>query len=502
MQLKTLIENLGVLEVDGPLNREISGLAYDVRRVCPGSAYVATPTHLGDGHQHIEEAVARGAVAIICQHSRVRRHRRATCIEVRDSKLALAEAARVFYQDPSSHLKVVAVVGGHGRVATARILKQLLENTGIRTGLIGSHRQEIGDRWLPSGKHFPEGLEVNSMLAEMVRIGSQACVLELGRKDLGNRSLSGLKLNTLVLANFGAAESMAENETTVQLARSLSNLPLCQRQACAVVNIDEAAGRSQGEVASMEVQLTYGLAERAAVRATSVRLGPKNTSFQLVLGNKQVQCKVPCAGRQNVYAVLAAAGAALNLGLDAESIGASLNNLAPLPGNLEAVSGDAPFHVYVDGASSSAVLAETLQSVRELTPGRVILVIGANGRSTARERFEMGRAAGEAAELTILTTDNPGAVSPAEIAGVMAQGLEQTRGARFVFEADRAKAILRALGMAKAGDAVLIAGKGERACQELADTIVPFDDRDCARECLESFPTEIPGRGINVAMMV
>lgn len=500
MQLKALIQTLGVVDVNGPLNREISGLAYDIRRVVPGSAFVAAPTYLGDGHQKIEEAVARGAVAIICQHNRISRHR-ATCVEVRDTKYALAEAARVFYRDPSSQLKVVAVVGGTGHATTSVVLKQLLENSGVRTGLIGSVRHEIGDRRLPAGKHFPEGLEVNAMLAEMVRADCKACVIELKKEDLVSRALSGVLLNTLVFANFGREQSVAQNESTRQLVQTLSNLPVCQRQACAVINIDEPAGDSIYQAGPIEVQLTYGLGERAEVRATNIHLGPKKTAFHILLGGKPVQCKIPLVGRHNVYSVLAAAGAALTLELTPGQISAAMNSLAPVAGNLEEVTQDAPFHVYVDGASSSGQLAQVLEGLREITPGRVILVVGARSGTTARERFELGKAAGEGADFTFLTADDPKHEPAPEIASTMAQGLEQNRTAQFVFEQDRAQAILRAISLARAGDSVLIAGKGERTTQEFADTIIPFDDRDCARECMESYVTSLPRERTGIPIM-
>lgn len=477
MQLRELVQGIGVVELHGSLDREITSVVCDIRRVIPGALYIAARTALGDGHEQIEAAVGRGAVAVIAQGRR--RAARATMIEVSDSRKALAEVSRLFYGSPAERLRVVGVAGEHGQNTIASVLKQLLENAGLPCALIGSARNEIKDRRLPAGRHFPESPDLQFLLAQAAVAGCEACVVELRRDQFLNGALAGVKLNTMVFANFGAED----RESATQLAKALRAAGP-RDQLAGVVNIDEPVGEQLARQGPMEVVLTYGLGERARVRAQNLVLDGQGARFQMQLGPTLVQCRSPLIGRHNVYAILAASGAGLSLGLDPETISRSLSTLPPLPGNLEEVTTDHPFSVYVDGANKPALLAQALKSLREITPGKIILVIGSAERTTSRDRFDLGRAA-SAADLIILTADNPGREMAAKIASTIGQGCDQSASGRYYFEEDRAQAIMRAVSMGRPGDAVLIAGKGDHSYQEFADTIVPFDDRECARECLE-----------------
>jgi UDP-N-acetylmuramoyl-L-alanyl-D-glutamate--2,6-diaminopimelate ligase len=270
--------------------------------------------------------------------------------------------------------------------------------------------------------------------------------------------------------------------------RTLTNLPAHQKQVCAVINIDEPAGQYLAAKGPMEVKLTYGMGEKAEVRATNIHMGPKKSAFHMTLGGENFNCKLPIVGRHNLYAVLGASGAALALDIPPQTVAHALGRLPALSGVMEEVAGDKPFNVYVDGAGTPELLGQTLKSLHEITPGKIILVLGCRERTSARHRFDMGKAAGEYANLTVLTSDNSGREPASEIASVIAQGLEQKANSKYIFEEERGQAIYQALSIAMPGDAVLIAGKGDNCYQEFADTIVPFDDRECARECLERLP--------------
>jgi UDP-N-acetylmuramoyl-L-alanyl-D-glutamate--2,6-diaminopimelate ligase len=487
MLLKNLIANLKVLSLQGLDDREVVGITYDSRRVTPGMVFVAIPGRNTDGHQFILNAIDRGAAAIICEQNGFW-SQRTVKIKVVDARAALACVAAVFYQHPSSQLKVIAVTGTNGKTTVAFMVKAILEAAGLKTGLIGTIRYEIGERIIPAQRTTPEALEVQQMLAQMVRAGCQACVMEVSSHALEQKRVSDVDFDVGIFTNLTRDHldyhGSMENYYSAK-KKLFTTLRSAVKKGAAVINIDDEFGRRLVDDNQLEVRLTYSLRQQAQLRATDVTLGCEATQMRIETPSHQFVFRLPLIGRHNVYNALAATGAAYALRIDSTCIQNALEKMPPVPGRLEAINQGQPFTVLVDYAHTDDALYNVLTTMREITPGRLLLAFGCGGSRDAGKRPKMGRVAAELADFSLITSDNPRKESAATIAAQIEVGYRAVREEGYRIELDRRRAIEELIRSAQPGDTVLIAGKGHETYQEFEDTVVPFDDRGHARETLE-----------------
>ena len=488
MQLKHLVEHLSAATIEGPLDREVAGIAYDSRRITPGMVFVAIPGRHNDGHEFIPNAIERGATAVICERNGLNSNR-ATKIKVADVREALARAAISYYQHPSSKLKVIGVTGTNGKTTVAFMIKSILEASGIKTGLIGTVRYEIGDRVIPAQRTTPESLEVQQLMSQMLRADCRACVMEVSSHALEQKRVFGVEFDVAIFTNLTRDHldfhGTMENYFSAK-QKLFTALKEGAKKGAAVINIDDTFGARLAGHTQVEVELTYGLQKAARLRATKIQLGKDRSRFVVEMPDQKFACRLPLIGRHNIYNALAAAGAGIALKVPVLTVQAALNALPPVPGRLETVSMRQPFGVYVDYAHTDDALKNVLTTLREITSGRLLLAFGCGGNRDTGKRARMGKVAAELADFTIITSDNPRHESPETIAAQIAEGYRTVRGEGFSVELERRRAIQQILGKAQAGDAVLIAGKGHETYQEFEDTVVPFDDRVHAHEALES----------------
>lgn len=488
MQLKQLLKHIPVDRVEGSLEREIVGIVYDSRRVTPGVVFVALPGANVDGHDFINTAIARGAAAIICQRNGFSSPR-ATKIKVADTRAALASAAASFYQHPSTKLKVIGVTGTNGKTTVAFMIKEMLEAAGIKTGLLGTVRYEIGDRVIPAARTTPEALETQQMMAQMVSSGCQACVMEVSSHALEQKRVAGVEFDVAIFTNLtqdhldfhGDMENyfLAKQKLFTQTASG-------SKRGAVVINIDDASGARLNNESDVTLKLTYGIRNPASLRATKIQLAADASSFTVEAKDKTFACKLPLIGRHNIYNALAATGAGFALNLDVKKIQSALSCMHPVPGRLESVVCGQSFSVFVDYAHTDDALQNVLSTVREVTSGRVLLLFGCGGSRDTGKRAKMGRVAAELADFTVITSDNPRKEKPEAIATQIEEGFRSVKRSEYLLELDRARAINEIIAMAKPGDTVLLAGKGHETYQEFEDTVIPFDDRVHAREALEN----------------
>jgi len=488
MPLRQLVDELVPLDVVGPLDRDVAGIAYDSRRVTPGMVFVAIPGQKADGHDFISSAIERGATAIICEKNELV-SQRVTRIRVADAREALARAAAAYYQYPSKKLRVIGVTGTNGKTTVAFMVQQILEAAGVQCGLIGTVRYEIGERVIPAQRTTPEALEIQQMMAQMLRADCQACVMEVSSHALEQKRVRGVEWDVGIFTNLtrdhldyhGSMENYfaAKKKLFAALAGG-------SKRAGAVLNMDDAFGARLREEAGLPVQLTYGLSQAAEVRATRLQLGKDATTMLIETPQDKFPCRLPLIGRHNVYNALAAAGAGLLLKVGVQPIQRALNSIRPVPGRLEGITLGQPFSVFVDYAHTDDALLNVLTTLREITPGRLLLAFGCGGNRDAGKRVKMGKVAAESADFTLITSDNPRRESPQKIASAIEEGFRSVRRDGCGVELDRARAIEEIIRLAGPGDTVLIASKGHETYQEFEDTIIPFDDRVHARETLET----------------
>ncbi len=490
MQLKLLAESIPVQEILGPLDREIDGIFYDSRRVQKNGLYVAMRGVHVDGHQFTNQAIEKGAAAIVVE--RPESHTRATSLVVPDSRAALADLAYTFFKKPALRLKMAGVTGTNGKTTTTFLIKHICESAGMPSGLVGTVRYEIGGRILPATRTTPESLDLQEMLAQMAGAGCKAAVMEVSSHALAQDRVRGLEWDVAVFTNLTQDHldfhgTMADYfEAKARLFTGLKE-QANKRSAVAIINVDDPHGEKLVARLGRDVPVTYGMSPRADFRASNYRAEFTGTSFQLEARGKIYLVRIPLIGRFNVLNAMAALAAANSLGVGLREGVLSLARAPQVPGRLEAVPAKRQFQVFVDYAHTDDALLNVLKTLRELEPRRLIVVFGAGGDRDKQKRPHMGRVADQNADYSIVTSDNPRKEDPLAIIADVKKGFRSTN-----FEAipDRTEAITRAIALAQPRDIILIAGKGHETYQEFADHTIPFDDRQIALRALENRPLE------------
>src|SRR6266571_1868038 len=491
MQLKTLIDGIPVRQVIGTLDRPVESIAYDSRRAQRNGLFVALRGGKSDGHQFIAQAIEKGASVIVAE--REEKYPRATCLVVENSRTALADLSRVFYGRPGDRLKLAAVTGTNGKTTTTFLIKHICEKAGLRCGLIGTVRYEIGERVLPAARTTPESLDLQELLAQIVNAGCRAAAMEVSSHALAYDRTRGIEWNVAVFTNLTQDHldfhSTMENyfESKAKLFTQLAQQQK-KRRPVAVVNIDDHYGeRLLGKIDKSVAIVTYGMSARADFRASNYRVEFGGTSYQLDACGKSYLVRVPLIGRFNVANSMAALAAASALGVNLREAVLSLGKSPQVPGRLEIVPAKRQFQVFVDYAHTPDALLNVLKTLRELEPRRLIVVFGCGGNRDREKRPLMGQVVDQNADYAVITSDNPRKEDPDKIIAEIEKGF---RGNHFEKITDRAQAISHAIEIAQPRDIVLIAGKGHENYQEFADHTVPFEDTQVARRAVENHPVK------------
>jgi len=486
MKLSTLLSSVAAIKVDGPVDREITAIAYDSRRVKPGTLFVALRGEKVDGAQFVEQAISAGAEAVVSEVAEFRT--KATNVFVADARIALADLAAAFYQHPDRALKIAGVTGTNGKTTTAFLLKHICEVTMHRCGLIGTVRYEVGDRVLPAARTTPESLDLHDLLWQMRSAGCKAVAMEVSSHALMQARVRGVEFDAAIFTNLTQDhldyhKTMdAYFEAKVRLFSGLAQQT--KKKGKAVINVDDRYGALLASRFGKELPVTtYGLGALADFRASSVRIDFNGTSYQLDAGGKSYLVRLPQIGQFNVYNSLAALAGAHALGVDVRSGVLALANASAVPGRLEAVAAQRQFRVFVDYAHTDDALQNVIKTCRELNPARLIVVFGCGGDRDKTKRPRMGAVVDQYADFSIVTSDNPRKEDALAIIEDIKPGM---RRGNYEVIADRKEAIFKAVSMAQARDIILIAGKGHETYQEFADHTAPFDDVAVAHQALEA----------------
>lgn len=483
--LRQLAGRLGALSIDGALDSSVAGLAYDARRVVPGSLFFAIAGAGGDGAQSIPRAIERGAAAIVSEQGGFVPYR-ATRIRVANCRQALAVAAATFHGQPSRKLQMVVVTGCAARAAVAQVLRALLSASGVATALLGSLGCQVGERTLPALAAAPEPLDIQELLAEASRVGDRACVIELAPEAITGGCLAASELDTLIVTEItdGADGGLRERDGW-EGGFKFRAPGSAARDNRAWRVTDVLRGRA-GLGADAALRLDCGPGHAFTVRAKLRRLTPQATRVDVETPGGPLSLNLALVGRPNARAALAAVAVAQAMKLPLPVIAAGLARLPAVAGHLEPVATDVPVHVFVDACRSASDLEAALRATREVTSGRVLLLFGCSRHHPAAARPVFGGVAARWADETIFTADNPGPESAEVISAQVASGYVPVKGAPPVMVHDRREAIRELLRLARPGDCVLLAGKGHRCVQELGDCVIPFDDREYAQAALAS----------------
>ncbi|HWA27652.1 MAG TPA: UDP-N-acetylmuramoyl-L-alanyl-D-glutamate--2,6-diaminopimelate ligase [Lacunisphaera sp.] len=469
----------------GDLDRPISGLAMDSRRVMPGNLFFALPGRRADGSSFIDEAIQRGAVAIVGEKIPAGTAARVTYVQVADARRTLAQVAQRYFKFPDKSLELVAVTGTNGKTTVTNLIKHLLSTATQRVGLVGTVNYDLGARIVPSYRTTPESLELYGMLAQMRDAGCRQAAMEVSSHGIDQHRVLGMQFGVAVFTNLTRdhLDYHKTLEAYYEVKLRLFNGGTGGAPRVAVVNIDDPYGRRLAAEVPKHVRVvTFGESPAAVIRAENVRLNFKSTSLTLVWPEGRLELESPLIGRYNVSNLLAAFAACHALGRDPAVIGLRLKSFPGVSGRMERIDEGQPYNVLVDYAHTDDALRNALGMLRAITPGKLYVVFGCGGNRDRTKRPLMTAAVQEFADFAWATADNPRNEALAQIFADMKGGV--TQPGKITFVEDRRHALSLALDAAREGDCLLVAGKGHETYQEFADTIVPFDDRQVVRELI------------------
>jgi UDP-N-acetylmuramoyl-L-alanyl-D-glutamate--2,6-diaminopimelate ligase len=484
-QLSDLFLPEEITAVRGPLDRAIAGIVIDSRRVVPGSLFFALPGRRADGASYVDEAIARGAVAVVTGRLPVTAAARVTFLQVADPRAQLARVARRFFQAPDRALQLVGVTGTNGKTTVTHLVRHFLQAPDNRVGLLGTISYDLGGRSVPSFKTTPEAPDIHGLLAQMRTAGCRQAVMEVSSHGIDQQRVQGMEFAAAVFTNLTRdhLDYHQTMEAYFEVKQRLFTGGIGRAPGVAVVNLDDPYGRRLAELVRGRTRtVTFGEAPDADVRAEQVNLGYRGTTFRLVWPGGAHEVVSPLLGRFNVSNLLSATATARALGHDPASFLPRLRDFAGVPGRMERVEAGQPFNVLVDYAHTDDALRNALGMLRSITPGRLLVVFGCGGNRDRTKRPLMVQAVQEFADLAFATADNPRSEPLAQIFADMRAGV--TDAARLSWVEDRRRALSLALDAARPGDALLVAGKGHESYQEFADTVIPFDDRQVVRELI------------------
>lgn len=482
MNFGELVEELDVVATGGNHATSLRGVAYDSRRVEPGFLFVALKGLRTDGHLYVEEALARGAAGVIVQE-RVSLPADIPWAQVADTRRALAAVAARFFDHPSRHLRLVGVTGTNGKTTTTHMLAAIYRQRG-QVGLIGTVYNLIGDRVLPVQHTTPEAVELQKLLREMVDAGITSVVMEVSSHALAMARVEECRFAAAVFTNL--TQDHLDFHPTMEdyfaaKARLFRMLP---PSSPAVINGDDPWGKKLVALSAGKV-VTYGLDEACDVRAADIHVQADGVTFNVrsTWGSFPVQLRL--TGMFNVYNALAAVACSLAQGFSPDEVRKGLAGLRSVPGRFERVEKGQDFVVIVDYAHTPDGLLNVLRAARGIATGRLMVVFGCGGDRDRSKRPLMGEVAVRNADLTIITSDNPRTEDPLAIIEEIEKGAHRVPGGRYLVEPDRRRAIRAALQIARAGDVVVVAGKGHEDYQIIGEERFPFDDRRVVAELLE-----------------
>ena len=479
-QLNLLLANVRAIEIHNNHNQEIVLLTYDSRSVEKGSCFFAVRGTQSDGHNYIVSAIERGATAIVCEQLPEQRNDNVCYIVVEDSNIAMAQIASAFYGDPSKELRLVGVTGTNGKTTTATLLYDMFMAMGYKAGLISTVIYRIGQRSITSTHTTPDVIRLNQMMREMVDEGCDYCFMEVSSHAAAQHRIEGLHFVGALFTNL-THDHLDYHGTYKEYIRAKKLFfDALDKDAWAVVNIDDRNGEVMVQNTRAKVY-RLSLRSMADYRTKLVEMLPDG--MQLLLDGSELWVKF--TGRFNAYNLTTVYAAATLLGVDKMEVLTTLSMLTPVSGRFETITAKDKTMAVVDYAHTPDALDNVLQTINEIRrpQQQLIVVCGCGGDRDRTKRPEMASIAVREATTAILTSDNPRTEAPEAILDDMVAGVGEARN--YLRITDRREAIRTASMLAKAGDIILIAGKGHEDYQIIGTVKHHFDDREEIRAAFE-----------------
>ena len=492
MILNEILNGIEIRKIHGGVGLEISGIALDSQKVGRGYLFAALRGEKQDGHSYIKQALERGAAALLLERFTDDVPQGVTVVEVEDSRVALAGVAANFYGRPARSLTMVGITGTNGKTTITYLLESIWKAGNKNPGVIGTIDYRFSGRRTEAPMTTPESVEIMRLLGEMRDAGVDRVAMEVSSHAIDKERILGCEFDAAVFTNLtqdhldyhGSMENYrnVKKRLFTELLRDSS-----KERKYSIINIDDPAGVQIADEAVGEV-ITYSIDNPGAdVYAFDHSVTGSGISADINTPWGRLEVSSRLFGEHNLSNILAAATAALATGSTPSEVEEGLARFSVVPGRLERVENPCGFEVLVDYAHTPDALKNVLTAIRPLTPGRVVLVFGCGGDRDRAKRPIMGRIGMELSDVLIITSDNPRTESPEKILDDVERGVKEAAGPdekAYSRIEDRRTAIKEAVGIARPGDTVLIAGKGHEDYQIVGTVKHPFDDRKVAAEAI------------------
>ena len=483
MKLSLLLDRIDYTVLQGDVSCEISSLVYDSRKAKEGSAFVCIRGAVSDGHAYASQVAEAGAAALIVEEP-VDVPSDVTVILVKDTRYALAFMAAAWFGHPAEKMKTIGITGTKGKTTTTYMVKSILENAGLKVGLIGTIEAVIGDEHIPAANTTPESYVIQEYFSRMAEEGCDAVVMEVSSQGLMLHRTQGFVFDYGIFTNI-EPDHIGPNEHR-DFDHYLSCKAMLLKQCrVGIVNRDDSHFDRivEGHTCSLE---TYGFSEEADLRAADPKLISGNGWLGIsyhVKGLMDFPVEIDIPGRFSIYNSLTAIAICRHFGVSEENIVKALRN-AKVKGRIEMVKVSDTFTLMIDYAHNAMALESLLSTLREYNPHRLVCLFGCGGNRSRDRRFEMGEVSGRLADLTIITSDNPRYEDPEAIIDDIETGIRKTDG-KYIRIIDRKEAIAYAIHHGEPGDIVILAGKGHEDYQEICGVKHPMDERVLIAEILQ-----------------
>ena len=485
MKLEKLIEGCDISELTGNISVDIAGITCDSRDAGEGNLFAAIRGACLDGHNFIDDAVKKGAAAILLEDRPLSTHLSqlsgVTGIRVPDSRKALGLISSKFFGEPSKRLKLAGITGTNGKTTTAYLLEAILKAAGLSTGVLGTVNYRYADRVLDAKNTTPHSTALQRLFSDMVNSGTTHCVMEVSSHALDQRRVEGCSFDAAIFTNL-TQDHLDYHSSMETYGRAKEQLftDMPDQDKVSVINTDDPFGKVLAE--RTQNVITYSL-EGGGISPLEINYGANGLDAVFCSPLGDITVRTNLVGDYNVCNIMAAIGGAVALGIGKDAIESGIGALPGIPGRLERVALPETFEncrVFVDYAHTPDALERAIRALRPTTRGRLITLFGCGGDRDKEKRGLMGGVSLKESDFTIITSDNPRSEDPftiikaIEVGAVAAGGSE---GKNYSVVVDRREAITKAAGMVEKGDTLLIAGKGHEDYQIIGDRVIGFDDR-------------------------